>query len=124
TLLYNAKDLALAYQKEKDHHPVRSIYVIDTRQSLAMQHLFKTLKLNGFKKELQHLSYEFVTLKDGAMSSRQGNIVRYEEFRDALIEISQKETKKRHPDWTQKKVDQTARAIAFSAMRFGMLKQE
>ncbi len=121
TLLYNAKDLALAQRKEEDYHPDKSLYVIDVRQSLAMQQLFATMKKMGFAKELGHLSYELVTLKDGAMSSRKGNIIRYEEFRDAMLDMARKETKERHADWSEKKIESVSRAVAFAAMRFGML---
>lgn len=124
TFLYNAKDIALAMKKEEDYHPTRSVYVIDARQSLLMQQLFATLKRMGFTKELQHLSYEFVTLKEGAMSSRTGNIVRWEPFRDEMLRIATEETAKRHADWDTKKVAKTARVVAFSAIRFGMLKQD
>lgn len=124
TLLYNAKDLGLALKKEEDYHALRSIYVVDARQSHAMQQLFATLKLMGFEKELTHLSYDFVTLKDGAMSSRKGNDIRYEEFKEQMIAYTKQETRKRHEDWKQKDVDETARALAFSAMRFSMLKQD
>lgn len=124
TLLYNAKDIALALQKEEDYHPQRSVYVIDARQSLVMKQLFATLKRMGFTKELQHLSYEFVTLKEGAMSSRKGNIVRYEPFRDEVLNMARQETKKRHEDWSEKQVEKTARAVAFAAVRFGILKQD
>jgi len=124
TLLYNAKDIALALKKESDHHPLRSIYVVDARQAHAMQQLFATLKKMGFKKELTHLSYDFVTLKDGAMASRKGNDIRYETFKEQMIARAEEETKKRHPDWKPKHIRETAQAIAFSAMRFGMLKQD
>jgi len=124
TLLYNAKDLALAERKEDDYKPDRSIYVIDARQSLAMQQLFASLKLIGFEKNLSHLSYEFVTLKGGAMASRKGNVVRYEEFRDKMIDMARKETKSRHQDWDDKQLDRVARKIAFAAMKFPMLRQD
>ena len=124
TLLYNAKDIALALKKEEDWHPQQSLYLVDARQSLAMQQLFATLKLMGWQKDLCHLSYEFVTLKNGAMSSRKGNIVRFETFRDEMINFAREETKKRHTDWPEKKIEKTARGLAFAAMRFGMLKQD
>ncbi|KKR85042.1 MAG: Arginine-tRNA ligase [Candidatus Uhrbacteria bacterium GW2011_GWA2_41_10] len=124
TLLYNAKDLPLAMRKEEEFHPQRSLYVVDVRQSLAMQQLFATLKRMGFQKELTHLSYDFVTLKEGAMSSRKGNIVRYQDFRDSMVEWAHTETQKRHTDWKQTKMEKVARAVAFSAMRFGMLRQD
>jgi arginyl-tRNA synthetase len=124
TLLYNAKDLALALEKEKDFHPVRSIYVVDARQSHALKQLFATLKHMQFDRELTHLSYEFVTLQDGAMAARKGNVIRYTLFRDKMINRSREETKERHPDWNDAQVYKTARAISFAAMRFGMLKQD
>ncbi|MFH1089313.1 MAG: arginine--tRNA ligase [Candidatus Uhrbacteria bacterium] len=122
--LYSTKDLALAYLKEAQYHPDRSILVVDSRQSLVLQQLFATLRRVGFKKDFTHLSYDFVTLKEGAMSSRKGNIIRYENFRDTMIEASRAETKKRHPEWKDKKVEETARLISFAAIRFGMLRQD
>lgn len=124
TLLYNAKDLGLAMKKEEDYHPTRSIYVVDERQSHALRQLFATLKLMGFERELQHLSYEFVTLEGGAMAARKGNVIRYEDLRDALLEEARRETSSRHEDWTKKKIEKVARAVSFAAMRFGMLKQD
>ncbi|NBS41250.1 arginine--tRNA ligase [bacterium] len=124
TLLYNAKDIALALKKEEDYHPLRSLYVIDARQSLAMNQLFATMKRMGFDRDLEHVSYEFVTLKDGAMAGRKGNIVRYEAFRDDMLAMAAEETRKRHADWNEKNIAKTARAIAFGAIRFAMLKQD
>ena len=124
TLLYNAKDLGLALKKEEDYHPLKSIYVVDARQAHALQQLFATLKRMEFDRDVSHLSYEFVALKDGAMASRKGNVIRYEDFRDALIEEASKQTASRHPDWKAKQIDEVARAVAFAGMRFGMLKQD
>lgn len=124
TLLYNAKDLGLAMKKEEDYHPTRSIYVVDERQSHALKQLFATLEKMGFERELQHLSFEFVTLEGGAMAARKGNVIRYEELRDELLEEARTQTVSRHEDWTSKKVEKVARAVAFAAMRFVMLKQD
>lgn len=124
TLLYNAKDLALAWRKEHEYHPDRSLYVVDARQSLAMQQLFSTAKKMGLETDFAHVRYEFVTLKDGAMSSRKGNIIRYQSFRDELLSLARKETEVRHPDWSTRKREAAVRAVAFAAIRFGMLKQD
>ncbi|MEK7615410.1 MAG: arginine--tRNA ligase [Patescibacteria group bacterium] len=124
TLLYNAKDLALAIKKEEDLHPTKSFYVVDARQSHALQQLFATLKRMKFQHELFHLSYDFVSLSDGVMASRKGNVIAYETFRDQLIAQALEATTQRHADWSKKKLAQTARGIAFAAMRFGMLKQD
>lgn len=123
--LYATKELALAGLKFKEYPDIsRSIHLVDIRQSLYFQQLFKTLALLGFDKPMTHLAYEFVTLKDGAMSSRKGNIVAYEDFRDEVIARAEAETAKRREDWSPEKIKEIARHIAFGAMKFAMLKQD
>ncbi|KKW30892.1 MAG: hypothetical protein UY72_C0001G0004 [Candidatus Uhrbacteria bacterium GW2011_GWD2_52_7] len=124
TLLYNAKDIALAYRKEAHYHADRSIYVIDVRQSLAMKQLAATLRRMGSQREVTHLAYEMVTLPEGAMSSRKGNIVRWTDLRNAMIAELVESTKLRHPDWPEKKVNQTARALTMAAVKFMMLRHD
>ncbi|HSB01321.1 MAG TPA: arginine--tRNA ligase, partial [Anaerolineales bacterium] len=70
TSLYSTKDLALAKRKFEEYHVDRSIYVVDFRQSLHFQQVFKILELWGFPQAAKcyHLSYGYVTLPEGAMS--------------------------------------------------------
>lgn len=124
TLLYNAKDLALAFRKEADYQADRSVYVVDNRQSLALRQLAATLKKMQFPREIIHLGYDFVTLPEGAMSSRKGNIVRWSDLHDAMFEKLVESTKGRHPDWREKKVRANAEALTRSAVVFMMLRQD
>ncbi len=125
TSLYATKDLALAYLKQKEYPKLdRSILLVDNRQSLYFQQLFETLKQMGYRVPLEHVGYEFVTLKSGAMSSREGNIVTYQEFRDEVVAKTRTETKKRHEDWSDEQVNGMAWAIAKSGIMFGMLRQD
>lgn len=124
THLYNAKDLALAARKSADYDLDRSIIVVDVRQSLALRQLFATLKRMGSAIPYEHLSYGFVTLPEGAMSSRRGNIIKYEDLRDALTAAAAKETRARHEDWSEPEVSEAAQTIAHAAMVFGMAKQD
>ena len=77
TTLYSAKDLALAKRKFEAYDVDRSIYVVDVRQSLHFDQVFKILELWGFEQAAKshHLSYGVVTLPGGMMSSRMGNVV-------------------------------------------------
>jgi arginyl-tRNA synthetase len=124
TLLYNAKDLALAFKKEQDYDADRLIIVVDNRQSLAMRQLIATLRLMNFPGDVQHLSYDMVTLPDGAMSSRKGNIVRWSDMYDAMYTKLAAETVARHPDWSTRKVAATARALTIASVKFVMLRQD
>lgn len=124
TLLYNAKDLALAYTKDEAFSPDVSMIVVDVRQSLAMKQLIATLKRMGFPKRVEHVSFDLVTLPTGAMASRKGNVLKYEDVRDELLKISEEETVKRHPEWAEKKVKAVAHALAFAALKFTILKHD
>ena len=124
TLLYNAKDLALAYRKERDYDADRLIIVVDNRQSLAMQQLIATLKIMGFTGDVHHLSYDMVTLPDGAMSSRKGNIVRWTDMYDAMYANLVSETTKRHPDWSARKIASNAKVLTIASVKFVMLRQD
>lgn len=120
TALYSTKDIALARLKFKKYRLDESLYVVDNRQSFHFKQLFRTLALAGFKQPMRHISYEFVTLPEGSMSSRSGNVVSYESFRDDVIRRAREETATRHPDWSKKKIETTSHAIAFAAIRYEM----
>lgn len=123
--LYSTKELALAKRKFAEVPDLaESVHIVDNRQSLYFKQLFATLRRLGFDKPMTHLGYEFVTLKEGAMSSRTGNIVAYEDFRDQMTGHAAKETAARHEDWPPEKIKETAWRIAEGAMKFGMLKQD
>jgi arginyl-tRNA synthetase len=124
TLLYNAKDLALALHKEHDYRADRSVIVVDVRQSLAFKQLSATLKKMDFPRETMHLAYDMVTLPEGAMSSRKGNIIRYSDLRDAMMTALTDSTRLRHADWKDKLVKQTAMTLALAAIKFMMLRQD
>lgn len=124
TSLYATKDLALAKLKFEEYPKLeRSLHVVDFRQSLYFKQLFRTLELMGIKKPLEYVGYEFLTLKSGAMSSREGNIVTYESFRDEVVEFAKSETHKRHDDWPDGKIEHVAWCLAMGGLKFGMLRQ-
>ena len=87
TSLYSTKDLALAKQKFEKYHVDRSIYVVDFRQSLHFQQIFKILELWGFPQaeKCYHLPYGYVTLPEGAMSSRRGRVILFKDVYDEAV---------------------------------------
>lgn len=130
TALYPVADLSLAEEKFKKYKIDKSIYVVDVRQSLYFKQLFKILELLGYtavkpgisKKEMKHLGYEFVKLPDGMMSSRTGNVITYEDLRARGFKKAMSETKKRHKNWSEKKINETVNKIVNGALKFEMLK--
>lgn len=126
TSLYATKDLALAELKLKEYpNAARSLILVDNRQAHYFKQLFATLELMQIKPVPEFVGYEFVTLKSGAMSSREGNVVTYADLRNQVVAYAQAEIRKRHSDeWSEGKIEHTAWCIAMGGMKFGMLKQD
>lgn len=123
TTLYSTKDLALAKQKFEQFHVDRSIYVVDVRQSLHFQQVFKILELWGFPQAAKcyHLAYGFVSLPQGAMSSRKGNVVFFkdvadEAYRRVLAVIAEK-----NPGLSESQRAEVARQVGLGAIAYTML---
>ncbi len=123
-MLYLSKDLALAEQKKRDYPgAAKSFILTDNRQSLHFKQLNSVLQKLKYGIPYLHLGYGLLTLKEGTMSSRKGNVVTYQELRDMLLAYAASQTSSRHPEWPTEQVTATARAIAFGGMKFALLKQ-
>jgi len=122
TALYPVADLPLAEEKFKKYKIDQSIHVVDARQSLYFKQLFKVLELLGFKQEMKHLSYDFVKLPEGMMSSRTGNVITYEDLRSQAMKKAAAETKKRHKNWSEKKINEVSDKLVNGALKFEMIK--
>ena len=122
--LYSTKDIWLAFKKQTDYpNYSKSLYIVGSEQEHHFAQLFKTLEIMWIQRDkLQHISYGLVDLKEWKMSSRAWNVILYEDFRDQLLEKAESMVADRDiPDQEKK---ETARKIAFWAMKFGMLLQD
>jgi arginyl-tRNA synthetase len=124
-MLYATKDIPLAEKKLEEYPKMaESLLVVDTRQAHYFKQLFAVLKIMGFKIPFKHLGYEFVTLPEGAMSSRKGTVITLQDFIARAIELAEAQVTLRHKDWNQGKVDHTGWCIAMGGIIFTMLKQD
>ncbi len=123
TTLYITKDLALARLKFEDYGVDRSIYVVDNRQSLHFQQAFKILELWGFEqaKKCYHLAYGFVSLPEGAMSSRRGRVVLFKEVADEAIARVREASKRKNPGLAEEAREKAAVEVGLGAMAYAML---
>jgi arginyl-tRNA synthetase len=123
TSLYLTKDLALARLKFETYHVDRSVYVVDFRQSLHFQQVFKILELWGFPQAARchHLDYGFVTLPEGAMSARRGNVVLFKDVADEAYRRVQAIIAERNPDLDAAQRDTVARQVGLGAIAYAML---
>ena len=123
TTLYLAKDLALAKQKFEQYQIDRSIYVVDVRQSLHFQQAFKILELWGFPQasKCHHLAYGFVTLPEGAMSSRLGNVILFKAVADEAERRVKAVIAEKNPSLPEREREEVARMIGLGALTYAML---
>ena len=123
TTLYLTKDLALAKQKFENYQVDRSIYVVDFRQNLHFQQVFKILELWGFPQAEKcfHLSYGFVTLPEGAMSARRGNVVLFMDVYQEAVRRVKGIIAEKNPDLVDEQRDQVAQQIGLGALAYSML---
>ena len=126
TTLYATKDLPLAAIKFDQYHIDRSIYVVDARQSFYFQQIFKILELMGFAQAAQcrHLPYEFLTLPEGAMSSRSGNAVFFEDVAADAVRRARAAVDEKNPDLPEERKEAVAHAVGMGALLYGMLDRD
>lgn len=123
TTLYLTKDLALAKIKFENFRIDRSVYVVDFRQSLHFQQVFKILQLLGFEQASKcfHLAYEMVTLPEGTMSARRGRVVYFldvaQEAQRRVLDI----IAKKNPELTGSAREQVAWQVGLGALKYVML---
>lgn len=126
TSLYSTKDLALAKTKFTKFKIDKSIHIVADEQKLYFQQLFKTLDLMGFEqaKKCCHLPYALVMLQSGKMSSRQGNVIKFMDLYEEVLSFTLKETKSRHPNWSNKKIEEISHKICIASIKFPMVSQD
>ena len=125
--LYSTKDLALAQLKFEKFGVQRSIYVVGAEQTLHFKQVFATLKRMGYSQveKCFHLPYALVTLPDGKMSSREGNVILFSKLRKEITQsIKSEYLEKDGKDWNQEELEETAQKIAVAAIKYGMLSQD
>ncbi|MEJ5239624.1 MAG: arginine--tRNA ligase [Anaerolineales bacterium] len=123
TTLYLTKDLALAKEKFEKYGVDRSIYVVDVRQSLHFQQVFKILELWGFKQaeKCYHLGYGFVSLPEGAMSARRGRVVLFKDVFDEAVARVLETIEQKNPQLPAERRLEVAQAVGLGALAYAML---
>jgi arginyl-tRNA synthetase len=127
TALYATEDLALAIQKFEDYQLESSIYIVDVRQSLHFQQVFKTLEIAGYPwaNRSQHLPYEVVNLPGNVvMASRDGTIVLLELLIEEAVQRAKQTVEEKNPSLSEEQKDAVAEAVGLGALKYPMLARD
>lgn len=120
--IYETTDLATLVQREQDFHPNRVAYVVDKRQSLHFERVFRCAKKTGIippTTELSFIGFGTVNGKDGKpFKTRSGGTMKLSEMLD-LVEnaVNIKDSDKMSAD----EVLSLKKIIGLAAVKYGDL---
>lgn len=123
TSVYMTQDLELARIKTKDFHPDILINVVGNEHDYHFKVLYEILKRLGNKERHYHLSYGLISLPDGKMKSREGNVVDADDIINDIRELAKKNLESRKKMY-KKELDKKSLVIALAAIKYSLLKIE
>ncbi len=121
--IYATRDLAAIIYRAKTYDYDKSIYVTGCEQDLHFKQIFAVAKyldldekyING----LTHVSYGMYRLKEGKMSTRQGNFIKLEDILNESILKAKEIIREKNPDLEN--IDDTAKKVGIGAVIFSDL---
>lgn len=123
---YLASDLASIKYRMWNWAPKKIVYFVDVRQQLHLRQAFEISKLAhwvGDDTELTHAHNGFISLKDGAMSTRTGKIIKLEKLLNEAESRAKKIILEKRDDIKWEELDELARTIWIGAIKYGYLKK-
>lgn len=122
TSIYITQDLQLAKDTFEKFSLDKRLYVVDNRQSDYFRQLFKIFEILGFDfaNKIHHVSYGFVSLPEGQMSSRTGLVVNADDAFETVKKVEAEEIDKSIKNVTNK--EDTINKISLAAFRYAILK--
>ena len=122
--LYATTDLATLVQREEDYRPDKVLYVVDKRQDLHFEQVFRTAKLSGIirpETKLQFLGFGTMNGKDGKpFKTRDGGVMRLEYLISEITDTVKARIVENNII-TGDAVDEIAGIIAVAALKYGDL---
>lgn len=121
TSLYATRDMAAAAYRKKEYDFYKCLYVVAYQQNLHFKQFFKVLELmdKPWAKDLVHVAYGMVSLEEGTMSTRKGNVVFLEDVINKCIEKAYTVIDEKNPDLENK--EDVAKKVGVGAVIFGAL---
>ncbi len=119
--LYATRDMAAAMYRKTTYDFYKCLYVVAYQQNLHFKQFFKVLDMLGkdWAKDLVHVAYGMVSLEEGTMSTRKGNVVFLEDVINKCIEKAYKIIDDKNPNLEDK--EEVAKKVGVGAVIFGAL---
>ncbi len=127
--LYNTTDLATIMERMEHINPDRFIYVVDKRQELYFEQVFRCARKTQLVKpetELKFLGFGTMNGKDGKpFKTREGGVMRLESLvHEINEEMYRKIISQETRSMPEEEARETAKVVALSALKYGDLSNQ
>ncbi len=124
TTLYATRDLAAAFHRWEEFSFERCLYVVGSAQRLHFQQLKAVLTRmkQEWEPRMEHIDFGMLSLPEGKLSSRKGNVLLLDELLNRAVEEARKVIAKKNPDLAN--AEEVAEAVGIGAVIFNDLKRE
>jgi len=120
---YATRDLAAILYRARNYDFDKALYVTSYEQVLHFKQVFEVAKLLGidtkYTNGLEHVPFGMVRLKEGKMSTREGNIIKLEDLLNEAISRALKVVEEKNPDLENK--EDVAKKVGLGAVIFNDL---
>lgn len=115
---YHLRDFATYLYRKNEIGFHKNIYVVDNRQSHHFTQLFKILELAGYPANLDsvHADVGFMSLPEGAISTRKGTVISLEKLFSEAEDRVRKIIEEKNPDLVDKEM--VIRQVAAGAIKY------
>ncbi len=115
---YHLRDFATYIYRKKEFNFAQNIYVVDNRQSHHFKQLFRALELAGYPAEsdARHVDLGFMSLPEGAISTRKGTTVSLENLINEARRRAIKIIEEKNPELENKEA--VAKSVALAAIKY------
>lgn len=116
--LYTTRDIAAAFYRKERYDFYKNIYVVGSQQNLHFKQWMKVIDLMGYDwaKNCVHIPFGMVSLEEGTLSTRKGNVV----FLEDVLKTARQKTldiiEDRNPDLKNK--EEVAKQVGIGAVIF------
>jgi arginyl-tRNA synthetase len=120
--VYGTRDLATIEYRVSELTADQSVYVVASEQNRYFQQLFVAARKMGYDEvRLEHIDYGMISLPEGSMSTRGGQIVTVREVLDAARERARDIVEEKGRNVAEGEIDAIARKIALATVKYGMV---
>ena len=119
--IYATRDLAALLYRHETYNFTKCLYVTGLEQQLHFKQVFKVIELLGYDwyQGLHHILYGLVSLKEGKMSTRKGQVIFAEDILNEAIQRIREIIEEKNPDIENK--EEVARMVGVGAIIFNDL---